>query len=116
MFVWSYFRLPETWNRSYHELDVLFAKKVPARQFSKTIVDPFNEHEKNMLAIQYETKDETRRPSFVPSISKKIGDKAELAQRRASVVTVEGQTSRRPSIAPAVTDFLQRNSMGARGV
>ncbi|KAH9214277.1 hypothetical protein DL95DRAFT_524002 [Leptodontidium sp. 2 PMI_412] len=116
MFVWSYFRLPETWNRSYHELDVLFAKKVPARQFSKTIVDPFNEHENNMLAIQYETKDETRRPSFVPSISKKIGDKAELAQRRASVVTVEGQTSRRPSIAPAVTDFLQRNSMGARGV
>lgn len=42
MFVWSYFRLPETWNRSYHELDVLFAKKVPARQFATTVVDPFD--------------------------------------------------------------------------
>jgi MFS transporter, SP family, general alpha glucoside:H+ symporter len=42
MFVWSYFRLPETWNRSYHELDVLFAKKVPARHFASTTVDPFD--------------------------------------------------------------------------
>ncbi len=42
-FVWAYFRLPETWNRSYHELDVLFAKRVPARQFAKTPVDPFDE-------------------------------------------------------------------------
>ncbi|KAM6515594.1 hypothetical protein FSOLCH5_009819 [Fusarium solani] len=42
MFVWSYFRLPETWNRSYHELDILFAKKVPARQFATTVVDPFD--------------------------------------------------------------------------
>ncbi|KAI8692456.1 hypothetical protein LRP88_12652 [Fusarium phalaenopsidis] len=42
MFVWSYYRLPETWNRSYHELDILFAKKVPARQFATTVVDPFD--------------------------------------------------------------------------
>ncbi|PVH78505.1 MFS general substrate transporter [Cadophora sp. DSE1049] len=33
MFIWSYYRLPETWNRSYHELDVLFAKKFSARDF-----------------------------------------------------------------------------------
>lgn len=41
MFVWSYFRLPETWNRTYHELDILFAKKVTARKFASTVVDPF---------------------------------------------------------------------------
>ena len=45
VFVWSYFRLPETWNRSYHELDVLFAKRVPARKFASTPVDPFDEHD-----------------------------------------------------------------------
>ncbi|PIA88421.1 Maltose permease MAL61 [Cercospora beticola] len=41
MFVWSYFRLPETWNRTYHELDILFAKKVTARKFASTVADPF---------------------------------------------------------------------------
>ncbi|KAI5458912.1 general substrate transporter [Mariannaea sp. PMI_226] len=42
MFVWSYYRLPETWGRTYHELDVLFAKRVPARKFATTTVDPFD--------------------------------------------------------------------------
>ena len=42
VFVWSYFRLPETWNRSYHELDVLFAKRIPARKFASTLVDSFD--------------------------------------------------------------------------
>ncbi|KAM0324682.1 hypothetical protein ACHAQA_008075 [Verticillium albo-atrum] len=45
VFVWSYFRLPETWNRSYHELDVLFAKRIPARQFASTHVDPFDQQD-----------------------------------------------------------------------
>jgi SP family general alpha glucoside:H+ symporter-like MFS transporter len=31
---WAFFRLPETKSRSYEELDILFAQKVPARQFS----------------------------------------------------------------------------------
>ncbi|KAI0205679.1 sugar porter family MFS transporter [Astrocystis sublimbata] len=31
--VWSYFRVPETKDRSYEELDVLFDRRVPARQF-----------------------------------------------------------------------------------
>ncbi|MAD86658.1 MAG: hypothetical protein CL912_27190 [Deltaproteobacteria bacterium] len=53
MFVWSYFRLPETWNRSYHELDILFAKRVPARKFATTVVDAFNEHENAQLAEKY---------------------------------------------------------------
>jgi SP family general alpha glucoside:H+ symporter-like MFS transporter len=43
VFVWSYFRLPETWNRSFHELDVLFAKRISARKFASTHVDPFDE-------------------------------------------------------------------------
>jgi MFS transporter, SP family, general alpha glucoside:H+ symporter len=34
MIVWAYFRLPETKGRSYAELDVLFQRKVPARQFA----------------------------------------------------------------------------------
>jgi len=41
MFVWSYFRLPETWNRTYHELDIMFARKVPAREFASTVVNAF---------------------------------------------------------------------------
>ncbi|RYC61164.1 hypothetical protein CHU98_g5047 [Xylaria longipes] len=31
--VWSYFRVPETKGRTFEELDVLFDKKVPAREF-----------------------------------------------------------------------------------
>ncbi|KAH8164180.1 hypothetical protein CIB48_g4071 [Xylaria polymorpha] len=31
--VWSYFRVPETKGRTFEELDVLFDRKVPARQF-----------------------------------------------------------------------------------
>ncbi|KAK2609168.1 hypothetical protein QQS21_002250 [Conoideocrella luteorostrata] len=50
MFVWSYFRLPETKNRSYHELDVLFAKRVPARKFASTVIDPFDEHDIHKIA------------------------------------------------------------------
>lgn len=39
--VWIYFRLPEPMGRSYGELDVLFARKVSARKFSRTNVDIF---------------------------------------------------------------------------
>lgn len=31
--VWCYFRLPESRNRTYEELDILFQRRVPARQF-----------------------------------------------------------------------------------
>jgi SP family general alpha glucoside:H+ symporter-like MFS transporter len=41
MFVWSYFRLPEAKGRTYEELDLLFQKKVPARKFASTYVDPY---------------------------------------------------------------------------
>ncbi|KAI0200550.1 sugar transporter [Astrocystis sublimbata] len=40
-FVWSYFRLPEIKGRTYEELGILFMRKVPARKFAKTHVDPY---------------------------------------------------------------------------
>lgn len=45
MFLWAFFRLPETWNRSYQELDILFAKRIPARKFASTEVDLFEDEE-----------------------------------------------------------------------
>ncbi|KAH8812770.1 putative MFS transporter [Xylogone sp. PMI_703] len=33
--VWCYFRLPETRRRTYEEIDILFERKVPSRQFAK---------------------------------------------------------------------------------
>lgn len=41
MFVWSYFRLPEAKGRTYEELDLLFQRKISARKFSSTHVDPY---------------------------------------------------------------------------
>jgi SP family general alpha glucoside:H+ symporter-like MFS transporter len=32
--VWCYFRLPETRNRTFDEIDIMFHKKVPARKFA----------------------------------------------------------------------------------
>lgn len=45
--VWAFFRLPETKDRSYEQLDVLFAQKVLARHFKKTDPDVFNHYEVN---------------------------------------------------------------------
>ncbi|KAI0479435.1 sugar transporter-like protein [Xylariaceae sp. FL0804] len=39
--VWAYFRLPELRGRTYEELDLLFARRVPARRFAATHVDPY---------------------------------------------------------------------------
>lgn len=36
--VWSYFRLPETKDRSFEDLDVMFADRVPARKFRRHVV------------------------------------------------------------------------------
>ncbi|KAH7256143.1 general substrate transporter [Fusarium tricinctum] len=43
VFIWGYFRLPETRNRTFEELDMLFAKGVSARKFSSYKIDSFNE-------------------------------------------------------------------------
>lgn len=112
VFIWAYFRLPETKGRTFHELDILFAKQVPARQFATTDVNAFDEHDNNQLAARYSVAGPAgRRPSFVPSVTDRMAahGKAEdaAAQRRASVVGVGEQ--RRPSIAPAVTEYLNKH-------
>lgn len=53
VFVWAYFRLPETKGRTFDELDTLFAKQVPARKFATTDVDAFDEQENDQLALRY---------------------------------------------------------------
>ncbi|KAJ6004823.1 general substrate transporter [Penicillium herquei] len=39
VYVWAFFRLPETKNRTYEELDILFSRKTPARAFKKANID-----------------------------------------------------------------------------
>jgi MFS transporter, SP family, general alpha glucoside:H+ symporter len=109
--IWAYFRLPETKGRPYEELDILFAKKVSARDFKKTSVDAFDEQDTAQLAARYSVADlEMRRPSVIPSVSKRLSktgrDEAYASQRRASVLDTG---SRRPSIAAAVTEYLGRD-------
>lgn len=52
--LWAYFRLPEPRDRTYEELDILFAKRVSARKFSKTQVDAYAEAESADLPIESE--------------------------------------------------------------
>jgi SP family general alpha glucoside:H+ symporter-like MFS transporter len=50
-FVWTFFRLPETKNKTFEELDILFANNVKTREFSKYKVDAYAEDE-NALTIK----------------------------------------------------------------
>lgn len=43
--IWTFFRLPELKGRTYEELNILFWKKVPARKFARTPVDPYEEEQ-----------------------------------------------------------------------
>ena len=36
--VWCYYRLPEFKNRTFYEIDILFEKRVSARDFKKAVV------------------------------------------------------------------------------
>ena len=47
--IYCYFRLPEPTGRSYAEIDLLFERKVPARQFSKTKVSAFDSSVADLL-------------------------------------------------------------------
>lgn len=38
-FIWSYFRLPETRGRTYEELDLMFERNVPTRQFASYVIE-----------------------------------------------------------------------------
>ncbi|KAE8328078.1 general substrate transporter [Aspergillus sergii] len=40
--IWCFFRLPETKDRSFGEIDILFENRVPARKFKSTKVDQFS--------------------------------------------------------------------------
>ena len=37
--VWSFFRVPETRDRTYEELDIMFSHRVPTRQFKSWRMD-----------------------------------------------------------------------------
>ncbi|KAL5114788.1 hypothetical protein ACEQ8H_007350 [Pleosporales sp. CAS-2024a] len=39
--VWAFFRLPEAKGRTYGELDILFERRVSARQFATTVVESY---------------------------------------------------------------------------
>ncbi len=41
--VWAFFRMPETKNRSFEELDLMFAAKLPTRAFKNWEVDAYDE-------------------------------------------------------------------------
>lgn len=41
--IYTYFRIPEPRGRTFAELDLLFERKVSARNFAKTEVDVFDE-------------------------------------------------------------------------
>ncbi|KAK7885075.1 hypothetical protein LTR67_010778 [Exophiala xenobiotica] len=44
-FVWAYFRLPECKGRTYEELDIMFAKEVPARKFKGYVLNAYSAEE-----------------------------------------------------------------------
>jgi SP family general alpha glucoside:H+ symporter-like MFS transporter len=52
--IWVYFRLPEPKGRSPAELDLMFENHVPAREFSKTKVDPFNSSVEVRVGVEQE--------------------------------------------------------------
>ncbi|KAF4539636.1 putative maltose permease [Lasiodiplodia theobromae] len=39
LLLWAWFRLPETKNRTFEELDVLFEREIPARKFAATVLE-----------------------------------------------------------------------------
>lgn len=45
-FAWAYFRLPEPKGRTYGELEILFARGVPARRFASTKITEFDEQQR----------------------------------------------------------------------
>lgn len=113
-FIWAYFRLPETKNRTFEQLDILFAKNVPARQFSKTDVNAFDQSTTDDLATRYSiTTMDQRRPSLVPSVTRaiaaKTGRDAAYSSQRNSVEIGAAGGSRRPSIAADVTKYANQS-------
>ncbi|KIX06250.1 uncharacterized protein Z518_04225 [Rhinocladiella mackenziei CBS 650.93] len=86
-FTWAYFRLPETRGRTYDQLDLLFAKGVPARRFATTHMNAFDAKETGALAEMYslEAFDEQR-----SSVSRATDGDPESSNRRNSAGVEEG--------------------------
>ncbi|KAM0350892.1 hypothetical protein ACHAP4_009799 [Fusarium culmorum] len=49
-FIWTFFRLPETKNKTFEELDILFAHRVKTREFSRYKVDAYAEDDRAITA------------------------------------------------------------------
>lgn len=41
---WGWFRLTETKNRTFEELDIMFEARLPTRKFKSYVVDAYAEH------------------------------------------------------------------------
>lgn len=52
VFLWAWFRLPETKGRTYEELDWLFARRTPTREFKTARVDIFDREERRKLECE----------------------------------------------------------------
>ena len=50
--VWAYFRYPETFKRSYEELDILFERNIPARKFRQYEVDAYDRETETIKTAQ----------------------------------------------------------------
>ncbi|OJJ43550.1 hypothetical protein ASPZODRAFT_73995 [Penicilliopsis zonata CBS 506.65] len=54
-FIWAYFRLPETKDRSYEEINLLFAKGIAARDFANYQVDVFDPEDEKPTVLELST-------------------------------------------------------------
>ncbi len=50
--LWAFFRYPETYKRSYEELDILFERNVPARKFQQYDVNAYEAEEQIIVEKQ----------------------------------------------------------------
>jgi SP family general alpha glucoside:H+ symporter-like MFS transporter len=79
MTFWAFFRLPETKDRTYEELTILFAQRIPARKFASTQVDAFNEKQNAELTARAQSVSAEgqmrNRNRSVASYVQRIGDR-----------------------------------------
>lgn len=112
MTVWAYFRLPETKDRPFHELDVLFSKGISARKFHKTTVDAFDAVDVAKVAAEYDTPKALHRPSLVPSVTAALAktgrDVAYTNQAKEAAEANSRGGSRRPSIEQGTREYLEK--------
>lgn len=52
LFVWTFFRLPETKGKTFEELDILFARSVKARDFARYEVNAYAEGEESLKKVK----------------------------------------------------------------